>query len=1321
MKSLLRWLRPKHQRALAFVLLALAVLAYCGHRYLTSEVFQLALRTRLVAYLEKATGGVVHLDGFRFDPLHGRARLSGLTIAGVDAAAEPFLEVDEVVVDFSLRSPFADRQLELRSVRLDKPRLRIHLLADSKNNIPRTGGQGRANLVETVFRASIGHVEIRQGLVILKSANVPLNLTLADLKTNLELDHSPPYYKGHLEFQDSSINVRGFRAQHLALRTDLAFYSQGVELNSGRFAFASTEVLFSGLVANLYSPDLRFEFNANSSAEDLQASLGKDLGIRGPFEAAGLLTLDGGRFRTTGNFSSRLASYHQLQPQNLRGQFDLKSTGIHLHDIAFDLLGGSGRGALSLDWHGGGVSGKGEFQTHELDARQGLKSILNLDLPLATLLEGQVQLGWMPEKESFYATAEALAVRKDSKSGTGSASGNTAALSPAGKIFVRYNRGVFNFNQTALSMGTASLTASGSIALDKTAELDLSYESQDLKEMARQLALIAKGALSDVEPWLESFSSQRVRFEGQFLGMSAVNPLQGRLILSQPKTGAAVWDSLQTRVALGHERVSLEGLELTRGDASLRGQLAITLASRLNGPPAGHIELVVSTHQIPLPLLMQATKASDAAGGLLQGSFTIRGRYPDLEGRGHLELLQADLFGESFDRIQGEVLLAGSRVEIRQLQGQMGVKKVRASGWFDFNGRRYQLAGEGNRWDLAQLVSRLKSAEGIRGELDFKIQGQGNIDNPSFAGTFHAGSPACNKTSLQNLAGDFRYTAHVLEATARAEFLGGTLSLLGRADWQNLEPFLSAEIRAVSVDPFRLQDLPPPQGSHVSSGLSGRASVTGPLSDPRKWKASLSLSEARLKFGELEFRSLQPVEPHYSEGRIHIESVEFAGNKNRFTLSGNIVLNPQLQLDLKLASALDLNLFNAVLRGARLGGLAAVSVNLQGDPANPKILGSCRLQEGSLGLSDFPYSLSGLQGIVYFNENLGRLINIRGSVSTGGTATFNGTINLENMTIKNFVILAELDQVSLRVPQGFRTVSNAELTLRGDLKSQLLLGEIDVEEATYTRSVDLLAQLTTASSAPAVLKSGPSALDTLSLDLAVRFKSGISLSTETVRLTADGRLRLLGPAANPSLLGRIAAETGEITFLGNHYEITKGGVEFVNPLRIEPHFDVAAQTTIKGYKIHLLLRGTPDNIQPDLRSEPPLPVLDLVTLLSAGVTSQELVGTSSKGSSGLGLAASNILAEGLSRQVESRVQRMLGFRQFKIDPFLAGRSNNPTARVTMERRLSSRLSVTYSTDITTSQEQIVLVEYFMTPHYSLVVSRDENGKFGLDLRIQRNF
>jgi translocation and assembly module TamB len=283
------------------------------------------------------------------------------------------------------------------------------------------------------------------------------------------------------------------------------------------------------------------------------------------------------------------------------------------------------------------------------------------------------------------------------------------------------------------------------------------------------------------------------------------------------------------------------------------------------------------------------------------------------------------------------------------------------------------------------------------------------------------------------------------------------------------------------------------------------------------------------------------------------------------------------------------------------------------------------------------------------------------------------------------------------------------------------MGQVGVINAVYSRNVDFLAQIAAFASDAGSMKAEASLLDNLSLNLVVNFENGVVIKTDTVRLSADSSLHILGPATRPSLLGRISATSGEVFFYGNRYEITRGGVEFVNPVRIEPQFDLEARTTVKGYRINLLLRGTPANIQPEFRSEPPLPVLDLITLLSTGATSSELTGDSSKGSSNLGMTASNLLASELTQQVETRVQRVLGFSQFKIDPLISTHSSNPTARVTMQRRLNNNLSITYSTDITTSKTQIVVLEYYLTPDYSLVASRDENGRFGLDLRIQRKF
>jgi len=59
--------------------------------------------------------------------------------------------------------------------------------------------------------------------------------------------------------------------------------------------------------------------------------------------------------------------------------------------------------------------------------------------------------------------------------------------------------------------------------------------------------------------------------------------------------------------------------------------------------------------------------------------------------------------------------------------------------------------------------------------------------------------------------------------------------------------------------------------------------------------------------------------------------------------------------------------------------------------------------------------------------------------------------------------------------------------------------------------------------------------------------------------------------------------------------------------------------------------------------------------------------------------------------------------------------------VTISERLSRDLNVTFSRNLSTNEEQIVIIEYEVNRNLSIVATRDENGKFGLDFRFRKRF
>ena len=65
---------------------------------------------------------------------------------------------------------------------------------------------------------------------------------------------------------------------------------------------------------------------------------------------------------------------------------------------------------------------------------------------------------------------------------------------------------------------------------------------------------------------------------------------------------------------------------------------------------------------------------------------------------------------------------------------------------------------------------------------------------------------------------------------------------------------------------------------------------------------------------------------------------------------------------------------------------------------------------------------------------------------------------------------------------------------------------------------------------------------------------------------------------------------------------------------------------------------------------------------------------------------------------------------------------DPGARLTIGKRLSTRLYLTYSRSLSSStRDQIVLLEYDQTDQFSWILSRNEDGTYALDVRMRRAF
>jgi len=90
------------------------------------------------------------------------------------------------------------------------------------------------------------------------------------------------------------------------------------------------------------------------------------------------------------------------------------------------------------------------------------------------------------------------------------------------------------------------------------------------------------------------------------------------------------------------------------------------------------------------------------------------------------------------------------------------------------------------------------------------------------------------------------------------------------------------------------------------------------------------------------------------------------------------------------------------------------------------------------------------------------------------------------------------------------------------------------------------------------------------------------------------------------------------------------------------------------------------------------------------------------------------------------VERLFGITRFRVDPGLttlgsSTSSQNAAARVTVEQQIARNLTITYVSNVGSTQEQVIQVEYNVDRNVSIVGLRDYNGTFGIDIKIKKRF
>nr|MBP8274088.1 translocation/assembly module TamB domain-containing protein [Acidobacteriota bacterium] len=523
--------------------------------------------------------------------------------------------------------------------------------------------------------------------------------------------------------------------------------------------------------------------------------------------------------------------------------------------------------------------------------------------------------------------------------------------------------------------------------------------------------------------------------------------------------------------------------------------------------------------------------------------------------------------------------------------------------------------------------------------------------------------------------------------------------------------------------------------------------MSGELADYRYLSADVTVDKADLRFFDYPLQNDGPMHITFGDNTLHVGRFKLAGEDTQLDVAGDVSLTDE-QVNIKAAGRANLAILQAFFSDLRSSGAAEITADITGDMLAPQFAGSATIAGGRVRHFALPHSFEDVNGRVLFDVDGLRLDGVRGKLG-GGDVLLGGTIGLKGYRPDELNLTATGRNMTLRYPEGFQSRLNADLAVRGTMAAAELSGTVNVLHATMTRELDSeaglfgLAAAESATSSSGTISTG--VVETgipLTYEVQILAPQTLRLDSALAHVVASGDLTVRGTYDHPEITGRVDINRGEAIFQGNRYQVTRGAVEFTNPTTMIPVFDIEAETRIRVpsgngfqygqvYRVNIQIAGTTERLTPVLSSDPQLPQIDIVSLLFGETDPTKLneaeLRTLDASRANLNLlqaSAARLLTSPLSAQVGKVVERTLGVDTVQITPLLGFSDTaqlSPTARVTLGKRVSDRVFVTYTRALNTGRAEVILLEYDQSETVSWVLSKNEDQSFALDFRVRHRF
>jgi translocation and assembly module TamB len=1328
------------------VLLMLAViLSITGILVLRSNWFRERVRARIVSEIEKATGGRAELGRFDFDWTGLNATVTSLSLHGREAASEPpLLRVDSVVLQLRVISAL-ERKVDLVSLRVVKPQIKIIFYPDGTTNIPGAGNTGPSRKwPDQLLDLAVRRYELVDGMMEYDDRKTPVNLRGEHLALQLNYEAAGPAYTGTLKTSNLRTQLNGLRpVLGIDAAVDAAFRLESTRVVFSKLTITSRDSRADlvGSLEDLEVPHGKFEMKASASIRDAVQLFDVPLKPVGSVAFNGTLDVDFKdpiRFSMEGRGSAKGVGYKQdridLNGAEAAGDVILNLDGLTVTNLSAKAMDSTLKGKLSLaDWRK--LHLEGTVDSLEIASVNSMAG--GRPLPWGGSLSGTVRLDNTIGKKDMVAQA-VLAILP-------AAEGNPID----GMLDVHFDQAKekIALGESRLHTNNSTLTVSGTLG----EELHAKFHSTDLDDVLPALRFLDETAPRELPLKLKGGAADG---EGDVTGSLDDLEFEGDVHVGLAEFEGHAFDRFEGHLETTKTFVKLERALLSRGNMQVSGDARVT--ARQGKFEDGALSGSLALRGFVLEEVLKEAKISAPISGMLTGSVKLAGTVQDPQGSGDFDIRQPVVERQSFDRLRASVRMSPGLVELTAGEADWAPARVLFSGALAHSAQnwqtgdlRVQLTAQDIALDRLQALQKFKPP--LAGVLQGTLEAAVHVQDSSVTV-----SSANGKFSAANLTVD-KQPVGSISLTAQTRNDNVELSLSGKMRESNIQGTGSfridsdmpgsVEVRFSQLDVETAHQLamlggtPEKEASPLpfEGSVEGSAKATLPLRSLQGFQAELTLSSVQLRpkpsatprsaaaaknpAADIELHNTKPMLVALNSKGATIRSAEFAGRDTTIQATGSLPFTEGEGADLTVHGDLNLVILKLLSPDLQATGTATMQAAVRGALRDPSVSGRMELKHASLEFEGLPNSLDNAEGVVLFDRNRATIQQLTAETG-GGKLSLSGFVEFGSSII--YRLQADARQVRVRWPEDVSNTFDAKLALNGTPDSSTLSGTLTIERTSFDTRADL-GQLLANSAQPVPTIGQPN--DVLrGLQFDVRIESGPNFQFQTSMtrdVEADITLRLRGTPLRPVLLGDISVNQGEIQVLGNRYTVNRGDIHFLNPVKIDPTLDMELETKARGVTVNIKFSGTMEKFNTNFSSDPPLQSNEIIALLAVGrdptLSSGLSVNTPAGGSGGFGAAGLGLLGEAASEQFSSRVQRFIGSSRVKIDPTLTGIDNLPQARLTIEQPVSRDITLTYITNLNRTQEQIVRIQWDFNRSWSAIAVRDSNGSFGLDFQFRKRF